>query len=112
MAPFAYKTYLVTHYFVLQDYYANELCENKNDASKKCNGLCQLNKELTKSSQESDKENPINFQEVSLSVFLIPEKTKISRAFIESKSTINVEFVSIYKRDFFAQTLKPPRFFC
>ncbi|MEL1243820.1 hypothetical protein AAEO56_06060 [Flavobacterium sp. DGU11] len=48
----------VAGYFVNYDYIVKELCENKGNTSLKCNGKCQLKKELAKASADTESTNP------------------------------------------------------
>lgn len=54
----------VLEYMVFYDYFKNELCENKEKVELKCNGKCQLKKELAKASDfpENGKEKRITFE--------------------------------------------------
>ena len=54
----------VLEYVVFYDYYKNELCENKEKVELKCNGKCQLKKELAKASDvpENGKEKRISVE--------------------------------------------------
>jgi hypothetical protein len=112
MAPFAYKTYLITHYFVLQDYYATELCENKNDSSKNCNGLCQLSKELSNTTTESEQNTPINLQELNISSFILPDNFFWNLVNFELSKEDATSKVCFYHKDFENKRLKPPKSSC
>jgi hypothetical protein len=72
-APFAYKSYIVGHYFYFLDYYANELCENKNEPEKYCNGVCQLQKELNAGGNSQENHNPQEFIKIEVSSFIVPK---------------------------------------
>jgi hypothetical protein len=102
----------VVDYILLQDYYATELCINKNNPDKNCNGVCQLNKELSSTSHESDRSTPINLQELNISSFILPEDL---RWFIQNYDDSDKEIIAVvcfYHKDFENKTLKPPKPSC
>jgi hypothetical protein len=70
--PFAYKSAIVGNYFLNLDYYANELCENKNSPEKNCNGVCQLSKELSNDSNQENPSCPTELREIDISSFILP----------------------------------------
>jgi hypothetical protein len=111
LAPFAYKSYLVADYVILKDYYATELCVNKNDATKNCNGLCQLNKELSNTSDQNENP-PINLEEINITQFIVPEFFFVSRFEASINKRVNVFYSFSYQIDFNFKTLKPPKNFC
>jgi len=111
LAPFAYKSYLVADYVFLKDYYATELCVNKNDASKNCNGLCQLNKELSKTSDQNENV-PINLEEINIPQFIVPNFNLFAHFEASTNKRVIVFYSFSYQKDFNFKTLKPPKNFC
>jgi hypothetical protein len=112
LAPFAYKSYLVLDYVILQDYYATELCINKNNPDKNCNGVCQLNKELSNKSQKSDQNTPINLQELNISAFVLPDSFFWHSPIFEINKKDVISKVCFYNYDFENKNLKPPKPSC
>ena len=70
--PFVYKSAIVGNYFLNLDYYANELCENRNSPEKNCNGVCQLSKELSNDSKQENRSFPSDLREIEISSFILP----------------------------------------
>jgi hypothetical protein len=60
--PFAFRFGVVMNYAVKFDYYKDVLCENKAKPELKCNGTCQLVKELKTDSQNDSSEIPEVFR--------------------------------------------------
>lgn len=110
-APFAYKTYLVADFVLLQDYYATELCVNKDDVSKKCNGLCQLNQALSSTQQEQENA-PINLQEIQLPLFLVPSFFQLKNVTLLEKVKHCYAYSFAYNPRYFNPPSKPPQHFC
>lgn len=74
--PFVFKTGILVHYGIKQKHYAEVLCENKTKPELKCNGKCQLMKELALQNDEPQAPTlPSNVVQYELSGFLLPEKT-------------------------------------
>jgi hypothetical protein len=111
LAPFAYKTYLVADFVLLQDYYATELCVNKDDVSKNCNGLCQLNQALSSTQQEQDSA-PINLQEIQLPHFLVPSFFQLTKLSLVEKVKHSYSYSFGKNSSYFNPPSKPPQHFC
>ena len=111
LAPFAYKTYLVADFVLLQDYYATELCVNKDDVSKNCNGLCQLNQALSSTQQEQDSA-PINLQEIQLPPFLVPSFFQLTKISLVEKVKHCYAYYFDYDPSYFNPPSQPPQHFC
>lgn len=60
--PFAFRFGVVMNYAVQFDYYKDVLCENKAKPELKCNGTCQLVKELKTDTDNSSSEIPEAFR--------------------------------------------------
>lgn len=56
----------VIDYILNQDYYAEELCENKSKPELACNGKCHLQKELQKITKHQSQENQKNLPALEL----------------------------------------------
>jgi len=56
---FAYSAFVITWYYVNQEYVARVLCVNKNNPKMACHGKCFLNKKLSQSTDTQDKEAPL-----------------------------------------------------
>jgi hypothetical protein len=60
--PFAFRFSVVMNYAVQFDYYKDVLCENKAKPELKCNGTCQLVKELKTDTDNGSSEIPEAFR--------------------------------------------------
>lgn len=89
-APFMYKSYVVGHYFYFLDYYASELCENKQEPEKKCNGSCQLRKELSNAQENTnpDKQQK-SLPKIEVSSFIVPHNLNVDPFNIPLSRAIN-----------------------
>jgi hypothetical protein len=108
VAPFGYKSLLVGDYFVNMDYYANELCENKNLPEKKCNGICQLTRELSNDTDSHENGFPSEFKEIEISSFVLPRNNYFHPVLLnltERKVLLYDEQINV---GFPARMIKPP----
>jgi hypothetical protein len=55
---------IFTDYALRFNYYATELCENKDDETRQCNGLCQVTKEIQDNQPDNTPKAPSN-EEIS-----------------------------------------------
>jgi hypothetical protein len=96
---------LFADYAVRFDYYATELCENKNQPEKKCNGLCQVNKELSANENQESPQVPIS---VEISVFLVVNFMLKIEHVVEGKHHIRIDYLDTLSSPHFLKLLKPP----
>jgi hypothetical protein len=69
--PISVKLGVIVNYFVQYDYYANELCENKENAALQCNGKCALMDDLQSvDNTRSTEEEPVLPEIVKLELLL------------------------------------------
>lgn len=110
-APFVFKSAVVGHYLLNQRYYATELCVNKDNVEKNCNGMCQLNQELSDDGSR-DSQAPEQMPNTELSSFLIPD------CFLEKVKDfdLSIKLVSYAPfdelADFISKLDKPPTNLC
>lgn len=72
LVPVGLKVAMVADYVVRYDYYANELCENKDQPALKCHGTCQLNDNLKQvSEQKSEKPSLPSSAKLELPAFIL-----------------------------------------
>ncbi|MBL7719261.1 MAG: hypothetical protein JNL72_10535 [Flavipsychrobacter sp.] len=65
---------IIGMYRLNKDYIARNLCENRNKPKLKCNGKCQLNKQLKKANEQQEKESKQQQEEVALfTACVLPE---------------------------------------
>ncbi len=109
--PFVFKSAIVGHYLLNQNYYATELCENKDNVQKNCNGLCQLNQELS-SDTKSENQTPQELPNTELSSFIIPSFFPEKALFFSFLSEFNAHYLFDEPADLVDKLKKPPRFLC
>lgn len=109
---FLFKPILpVLDYLIRYDYYANVLCENKDDVVLQCNGKCHLAKELAAASEEKnpfsdDKKNKTYEFEL---LFLEKETNYNFSIIIDSKSQKkNHYYTNFYQYLLTENTFHPP----
>lgn len=79
-APLAYKTFMLIHYSIHYTYYAEVLCENKDNPMLECNGKCAISKELKKAEEgkrHAEEQIP-ELNKLEVSQFITSEKTECS----------------------------------
>ena len=108
LLPATFKTICVVDYVVRYDYYANELCENKDNEEMQCNGACQLNKNLTAVDQNKDERPsiPDNFK-YDLSAFIVPNND-INISWNKWKSNAIFSYNNLYESIFSDNPSLPP----
>lgn len=92
--------------------YAQELCENKEDVERKCNGKCQLAKEMTEASDldglaDSTKKDK---QEQELVFYTLSEILDFDFSTFISSNRINARYLAQNARVSYELHDPPPRF--
>jgi hypothetical protein len=106
--PFAYKSAIVGNYFLNLDYYANELCENKNSPGKNCNGVCQLSKELSNDSKQENPGFPTELREIEISSFILPVLMNLNGLSLGSENSSSSYYSIPILVGFTFGMIKPP----
>jgi hypothetical protein len=87
-APLAYKTFMLIHYSVHYTYYAEVLCENKDNPMLECNGKCAISKELKKAEEgkrNAEEQIPV-WNKLEVSQFIASDKTECSFGYLKNDS--------------------------
>lgn len=102
----------VIDYIVNYDYIAKELCENKAKPELKCNGKCQLMKELAKASED---EKPINSdkkenskQEIEVLFFQEIKTLTIRQIYFYNKTFVGDNYANLYFHTVSCSVFHPP----
>lgn len=102
----------VVDYVLNYDYIANVLCENKAKPELKCNGKCQLMKNLAK---VSDEEKPINSdkkdnskQEIEVLFFQTIEPLFVQRNFFSKNKSVKDIYTNLYFHLVNNSVFRPP----
>lgn len=104
----------VVDYVVNYDYIRTVLCENKAKPELKCNGKCQLMKNLAKESEEekpinSDKKSNIK-QEVEVLFFQIIKSLIVKKIYFQKTTTISDNYSNLYSHLSSCLVFHPPTF--
>jgi hypothetical protein len=103
LTPLFLKVGILSNYLVQYKYYVDVLCENKNKPELKCNGKCQLAKELKTVDEEPLKpELPQRSNDKTEDIFLVHHSSN----FISSELTYNINSYSNYKPPFLSFCFK------
>ena len=104
----------VVDYVVNYDYIRTVLCENKAKPELKCNGKCQLMKNLAK---ESEEEKPINSdkksnlkQEVEVLFFQTIKSLIVEKIYFQKTTTISNNYSNLYSHLSGCLVFHPPTF--
>jgi hypothetical protein len=101
------STFILADYFLRYDYYSRVLCENKAEPEKKCNGKCQLAKQVEVSTSQTPIPELIQFKcEASVSESSNQALPLCIKAFIASNFNSNF---SLFKSDLIFKLLRPPQ---
>lgn len=77
-------TFIQLEYVVNKEYYAKVLCENKEQPVLKCNGKCQLGKQLKQAEEQQEQSAPAPSSRIFISfVFILQDQ--IMSPFLESE---------------------------
>lgn len=103
----------VADYIINYDYISKVLCENKAKPELKCNGKCQLMKELAKASEQEKPLSPtkkIQLQETEVLFFQEIQPLITGQSYFQHKNTIGDHYSNLYFHlDGFA-VFHPPTF--
>jgi hypothetical protein len=103
LTPLFLKVGILSNYLVQYKYYVDVLCENKNKPELKCNGKCQLAKELKTVDEEPLKQElPQRSNDKTEDIFLVHHSSN----FISSELTYNINSYSNYKPPFLSFCFK------
>jgi hypothetical protein len=103
LTPILLKVGILSNYLVQYKYYVEVLCENKNKPELKCNGKCQLAKELKNVDEEPVKPKlPQNNKDKTEDIFLIHDFSNL----ISSELTYNINSYSNYNPPFLSFCFK------
>lgn len=84
------KLFIYFNFLINQDYIAQNLCENKEKPELKCNGKCQLVKELSKEEKKEKKENKQKFEDNSYYFFCsFDDIVEVNPVFFEKREHTN-----------------------
>lgn len=102
----------VIDYIVNYDYIAKELCENKAKPELKCNGKCQLMKELAKASEDekpihSDKKENSK-QEIEVLFFQEIKTLTIRQIYFYNKTFVGDNYANLYFHTVSCSVFHPP----
>ncbi|HLO74678.1 MAG TPA: hypothetical protein VK164_12130 [Flavobacterium sp.] len=104
----------VIDYVVNYDYISKELCENKAKPELKCNGKCQLMKELAKASED---EKPINSDkkenskhEIEVLFFQEIKTLTIRQIYFHNKTFVRDNYANLYFHMVSCSVFHPPTF--
>ncbi|WP_317174601.1 hypothetical protein [Flavobacterium sp. J49] len=89
----------VADYIVNYDYIAKVLCENKNKPEMKCNGKCQLMKELAKASEQEKPIAPskkIQIQETEVLFFQEINPMLPEQSYCKAKKFLGDHYANLY----------------
>lgn len=73
------NTSLLVHYRINKEYYAQNLCENQERPEMKCEGSCQLSKQL-KQAENSQSKKEMRYVTAEWQLFLAAQRFEFSRA--------------------------------
>ena len=104
----------VLDYIVNYDYISKVLCENKAKPELKCNGKCQLMKNLAKESEEekpinSDKKNNLK-QEAEVLFFQPVKSLVVEKIYFQKTTTISYNYSNLYSHLNSCSVFHPPTF--
>lgn len=110
--PFLNKTVVLTNYFLNYQYYALELCENKDNLDLKCNGKCALMKDIKSVEVKTDDLNPPEAPNNMVELVFIDDlsKLKVDNSYNEENS-ISAFYLNNYSYLFSKKSQKPPEYF-
>lgn len=105
------KTGLVVRYWIQQDYYANVLCQNREEPSLKCKGKCALMKEM----QAADTGTPgkpvlPDVSKLEISIFLVHEAMQFSLCQLSAVNVKKEQGNKNCTRGFPLSLFQPPEF--
>ena len=101
-------------YIVNYDYNVKELCENKEKPVLKCNGKCNLMKELAKTAEDdkntsSDKKQNVK-QEIEVLFYQDFKSLSCSNSYVFTNNKINSVYQNLYALTAIQSTFHPPTF--
>lgn len=103
----------VVDYMINYDYFVNVLCENKAKPELKCNGKCQLMKNLAKVAEE---EKPIStdkkFKSLETEVLFFQELQPIilPQVYFPNKNNLSNHYSNLYFHKESGSVFHPPKF--
>ena len=103
----------VADYIINYDYISKVLCENKAEPELKCNGKCQLMKELAKASEQEKPITPvkkIQAQETEVLFFQEIQPLLTRQTFFQHKNAIGNHYVNLYFHLACGSVFHPPTF--
>lgn len=101
--PFGLKMGIVTHYWANMLYYATELCENTDKPELRCEGKCQVTKEISKTESNRKSATSISLEEINLFTFSNFDLTTetLYRYSNKSFSSLSNHYIFTSLKDFF-----------
>lgn len=101
--------WIISSFYINQDYIAKNLCINRFDAIPVCNGQCVLTKELKANEKQEQKIPNVKEKEIQLYFYCQESITLLQKTIFETSKTAIIKKDSNIKNTFLYSIFHPPK---
>ncbi len=101
--------WIISSFYINQDYISKNLCINRFDTIPVCNGRCFLNKQLKKNDAENQKIPNIKEKEIQLYFYHQNHTSYYFKTSVETKKSIVIKNQHHIKQAYLSAIFRPPK---